>query len=385
MNITASPKKVVFKSDSDKFKDRDGNTIVGNGMNNSTKYFRIPAICTTSKGTILAFSDARHHSANDQSFIDIAVARSIDKGQTWTKNIVIYNDRKNSELSRVMDSTCLVAMISGVETIFVLAGKWNNNKNNWGSYTANSPDADWNPVLYKSVDDGVNFVPVEHDIRKLVQRNGTISALLGGIGSGIQAKDGKLIFPVQMMRKTGSPVKASVSFMYSDDGLSWSMPEGYCEAHGMENNILEFDGAFINNIRNPGLRKSYRTTDFGKTWSAYAPMDAKVDNRANGTQGSSIAIPVGDKWVVAHSSPKNRNNDWSRSDITLYAHNLYTGAVKEVVVLYPEVGNPLGAGYSCLSYHRDGNTEHLYALYEANGSIEFQDITPYLSELKAFV
>ncbi|WP_412059019.1 sialidase family protein [Bartonella sp. DGB2] len=252
-------------------------------------------------------------------------------------------------------------------------------------YNKNAPEPDWAPVLYKSVDDGVTFNPVPHNIREIVAANGTISALLGGVGSGIQDEDGHLIFPVQLIRKEGEAEKASVSFIWSKDGEIWNLPSGYCPGHGMENNIISFEGRLINNIRNVGWRRSYQTTDFGKTWSLFLPMDSKVNNRASGVQGSTIRIPVGDKFTVAHISPQNKNNDSTRSDITLYAHNLYAGTVKQIADLYPKAGNPLGAGYSCLSYRKIEGKEHLYAVYETDGSITFEDVTRYLPEIKDFV
>lgn len=378
-------KSIVFKAENEKFTDQKGNTIVGTGLNETTKYFRIPAMCTTSKGTIVVFADARHNTANDQSFIDTAVARSTDGGKTWSKKIAIYNDRVNSKLSRVMDPTCIVANIQGNETILVMAGKWNNNNNSWGSYRDNAPDADWDLVLYKSIDDGMTFSKVETNIHEMVTKNGTIAAMLGGVGSGIQLNDGKLIFPVQIVRTKNTETVLNTSFIYSDDGTTWSLPSGYCEGFGSENNIIEFNGSLVNNIRNSGLRRSFETKDFGKTWAAFTPMDQKVDNRNYGVQGSTITIPAGDKIVVAHSSAQNKNNDYTRSDISLYAHNLYSGTVKLIDDFYPKVGDASGAGYSCLSYRKNADKEMLYVVYEANGSIEFQNLSHNLSALKEFI
>lgn len=80
-------KSVVFKAEGEHFTDQKGNTIVGSGSGGTTKYFRIPAMCTTSKGTIVVFADARHNTASDQSFIDTAAARSTDGGKTWNKKL----------------------------------------------------------------------------------------------------------------------------------------------------------------------------------------------------------------------------------------------------------------------------------------------------------
>ena len=45
--------------------------------------FRIPAVITTSKGTILAFAEARKNNCGDADDIDLVVRRSEDRGQSW--------------------------------------------------------------------------------------------------------------------------------------------------------------------------------------------------------------------------------------------------------------------------------------------------------------
>lgn len=49
--------------------------------------------------------------------------------------------------------------------------------------------------------------------------------------------------------------------------------------------------------------------------------------------------------------------------------------VHEICIPYPKDGNKLGGGYSCLSFKNN----HLGIVYEANGNIEYQDLTPYYS------
>lgn len=380
-------KSVVFNANQDVFVEPDGKPRVKNGKPSPTAYFRIPAMCTTSKGTILVFSDARHNSATDQSFIDTAVARSVSGGKSWDKKIAIYNDRKpGSSVSRVMDPTCLVATIDGIETIFVLVGKWNDNVKSWGNYRDKTPDDDWDLVLYKSIDDGITFTKVETNIRDIVKQKKTIAAMLGGVGSGIQLRDNKIAFPVQIVRGKNETQAYNTSYIYSSDGKTWSLPDGYCEGFGTENNILQLKDTIVNNIRNNnGKRRSFQTKDGGLTWNIYPAMDMKIGNGNFGCEGSTITIPVGDTVVVAHSSPQNLQNDYTRSNITLYGHNIRTGDFKLLEDFYPKVGNALGAGYSCLSYSKFEKSEKLYVVYEANGSIEFQDLSDNLSELKKLI
>lgn len=45
-------------------------------------YYRIPSICRTKDGTLLAFAEARVESKDDDSNIDIVVKRSLDNGRS---------------------------------------------------------------------------------------------------------------------------------------------------------------------------------------------------------------------------------------------------------------------------------------------------------------
>lgn len=51
--------------------------------------YRIPAMVTTSKGTLLAFCEGRKNSASDSGDIDIVLRRSFDNGRTWSRAQVV--------------------------------------------------------------------------------------------------------------------------------------------------------------------------------------------------------------------------------------------------------------------------------------------------------
>src|SRR5437763_16903819 len=46
--------------------------------------YRIPALITTAKGTLLAFCEGRKNSGSDTGDIDVLLRRSFDKGKTWS-------------------------------------------------------------------------------------------------------------------------------------------------------------------------------------------------------------------------------------------------------------------------------------------------------------
>lgn len=58
--------------------------------------FRIPSILATSKGTLLAFAEARRRGRGDSGDIDLVVRRSSDGGATWSPLQVVWDDGSNT-------------------------------------------------------------------------------------------------------------------------------------------------------------------------------------------------------------------------------------------------------------------------------------------------
>jgi len=54
--------------------------------------YRIPALCETTNGTLLAFCEGRVNSKSDTGDIDTILRRSSDGGVTWTSQQVIWSD-----------------------------------------------------------------------------------------------------------------------------------------------------------------------------------------------------------------------------------------------------------------------------------------------------
>ena len=54
--------------------------------------YRIPALCVSAQGTILAFCEGRKHSRADAGEIDLLLRRSTDGGRTWLPTQVIATD-----------------------------------------------------------------------------------------------------------------------------------------------------------------------------------------------------------------------------------------------------------------------------------------------------
>ena len=57
--------------------------------------FRIPAIVTSTQGTLLAFAEGRKKGCSDTGDIDLVMKRSEDHGRTWSTLILIWDNGKN--------------------------------------------------------------------------------------------------------------------------------------------------------------------------------------------------------------------------------------------------------------------------------------------------
>lgn len=63
------------------------------GGNGGYICYRVPALAVSTKGTILAFCEARKQTGSDWDAIDIALRRSFDNGKTWQKMQVTVGGR----------------------------------------------------------------------------------------------------------------------------------------------------------------------------------------------------------------------------------------------------------------------------------------------------
>ena len=69
---------------------RENDTVVFEKGEGGYFCVRIPSLLTTSKGTLLAFGEARMFTCDDNTQIDIAYKRSVDNGKTWSELKVLY-------------------------------------------------------------------------------------------------------------------------------------------------------------------------------------------------------------------------------------------------------------------------------------------------------
>lgn len=329
-------------------------------------YFRIPFMCVTKNGVIVAGGDVRYDNYNDQSRIDIGVARSLDGGKTWQdKKVAMKNNGVNPSLSRVMDGTILYD--EDRNRIYLLGNYWNNGTANWTESNTHK-DSDWDIKLCYSDDEGLNWSePVS--LRDLCPTD--VSQFIGGVGSGIKTSNGTLIFPIQLAKLNDNPYNVQSALMYSTDGINWTISESYVPAYTSECNVFEYRGEIYINCRQEGSNKRaiYKTSNLGATW-AYCSILSENTNQPNACMGSTIKIHTDDNLedLILFSCV----NSSTRGNLTLKVMNYDDTDFNNVVNYY----NKGSDGYSCLAY--DKWNKKLYSIFETRGSLEFIDLTPSL-------
>ncbi len=244
-------------------------TVFTNGQGGYVQY-RIPAICTTRAGTVLAFAEGRT-SMSDHAQNDMVMRRSTDGGHTFDPVVTIVDDGGNS-----LNNPCVVEVESGVNEgrILLLYQRYPE-----GCHESCVGDGytDWDVCrcyVVRSDDDGLSWSAPE-EITTQVKRYEARS-IAGGPGIGIQKRyspnAGRIIIPFNQGISGAWDVYAA----YSDDGGdTWAYgahanPD-QSPGQGNEVQMIELsDGRLMLNARSVGgtqHRKVAHSNDGGLTWS----------------------------------------------------------------------------------------------------------------------
>jgi Neuraminidase (sialidase) len=283
--------------------------------------YRIPGMVVTSRGTLLAYCEARKSLQGDWGTIDIMMRRSIDGGRTWEKQRKIVN-------------------IEGKVTQNPVALKQNLAKE--GEITINNPVAiadrpikavhflycvEYARCYYmRSDDDGRTFTePV--DITETFDKfrdEYDWEVLATGPGHGIQLKNGRLLVPVWLSTGTGGHAHrpSCVSVIYSDDnGRSWQRGQ-IVVAHPNPVNPSEtvavqlHDGRVMLNIRHeskPRLRGVCISPDGVTDWSKMIFHEQLPEPVCMGSIIRFTEQPAHKKNRILFANPHNADNRQRRN------------------------------------------------------------------------
>lgn len=186
----------------------------------SVALYRIPGIVVTSRGTVLAYCEARRNKGSDWGEIEVHLRRSTDGGRTWTapQKIAHQGDRitgKSGNAAADAEQTVNnpVAIIDRVTGAIEFL------------YCVNYARC----FSIRSTDDGLSWsAPTEITAAfEGFRKHCNWKVLATGPGHGIQLKSGRLIVPVWLayggVRDHHPSVTATI---YSDDhGKTWQAGE----------------------------------------------------------------------------------------------------------------------------------------------------------------
>ena len=354
----------------------------GHGKNAKKYGYRIPSLLTTSKKTVIAFTE-RRLGLHDHAQNDIVLKRSTDGGKTWGPEIVAIEDGMNS----INDP--LTAQLADGRIMMMYArfpyGR-HARASGWIKMAEPGYDAPKLNILtfvtYSS-DDGLTWSKPT-DISRSVKPAHWLNA--NTPGAMVQLRKGpnkgrivaSLWGCVPVTDEQGKVSRTwEIVAAYSDDnGKTWKRTKSLDDPEkGFPNEcqIAEAsNGDLVIISRNQGgvnLRKKSISKDGGVTWSAIK-TDPTLPSVA--CMGSIISGPIkaDGSWDLYASfpSPKGRKN----GQLAISTDNGQTFQIKKIVT-----GN---FAYSATQISPDSKS--IYCLYETTGYKEQRFLSIPLSEFK---
>ncbi|MEV6166056.1 exo-alpha-sialidase [Streptomyces sp. NPDC052052] len=312
-------------------------------------HYRIPALTTSVKGTVLAAYDARPTLGDLPSNISVVLRRSTDGGATWQPQQVVRQDAAPQGYG---DPSLLVDRTTGRIFLFYAASV---NQGYFGSATGND-ETDPNVLQADysySDDDGLTWTH-----RRITSqiKNPAWGGMFAASGEGIQVRHGTYkgrLIQQYAVRVNGANYAASA---YSDDhGETWKMgnPVG---PGADENKTVELsDGRIMLNNRAKPYRTIAYSTDGGVN---YTPL----------TQDTNLIDPANNASVMRYNADADASNpqaSWllfSNTEDTSSRRNLTVKMSCDNGKTWPirKVVDSGAAAYSTLTRLPDGRLGLLY-------------------------
>jgi sialidase-1 len=311
--------------------------------------YRIPALITSRRGTLLAFCEGRKTSLSDDGDNDLVLRRSFDGGRTWQAQQLVHEEGGDAVIT--IGNPCPVVDPASGRIWLSL-----NRKNGKVLVT-------W------SDDDGTSWSPVRDITADVSQPGWGWYAMGPGVGIALERGPckGRLIFPANHRQTTDRSGPSASHVVYSDDhGKTWKLG-GIVGPHTNEcqiaETVVEGGTGLLINMRNhwgrsgnraelAGRRLISRSLDGGLTWSSAERDEALVE-------------PTCQASLIRYSWPSD-----SASSILLFANPASSSRRERLTVRlsYDEgrtwpASRLIDAGpsaYSCLARSADGRIGVIY-------------------------
>jgi len=327
--------------------------------------FRIPAIITTTKGTVLAFAEARKNNCGDAGDIDLVVKRSADGGKTWSPLQIVWNDSTN---------TCgNPAPVIDIKTgKIILLSTWNLGTDHEKQIIAGTSQNTRRVFVLTSDDDGMGWSAAKEITDDVKKAEWTWYAT--GPGRGVQISKGKykgrLVIPANHL--TLDEKRNYSHVIYSDDaGNSWKLGGITPQDSVNESTVAELQrGWLMLNMRNASKKRVRQVSiskNGGKSWSAVKPDTALIEPVC---EGNLLRYTFKEKKdALLFSNPASTT---ARAAMTIRVSydNGKTWAFKKLLYSGP-------SAYSCLTILPNGNIGCFYeaGLQKPYEGIVFEEIS----------
>lgn len=325
--------------------------------------YRIPGLVVTTKGTLLAYCEARRGITSDWVGIDVLLRRSTDGGRTWSDPWKVANPPAGIPKNPV----ALAKKLAGPDEL-----------------TINNPvmivDRQTGSIhlLYcveyarcfhvRSDDDGVTFGPPAEITATFEEFRSDYpwKVLATGPGHGIQLANGRFVVPLWLSNGEGGHGHrpSIVSVIYSDDhGKTWNRGDVVARnpdpINPSETAAVQLDdGRVMLNMRNesePRYRAISISGDGAKGWSPFTFDKQLADPICFGSLAGLPRQPGHDKIRILFSNLDNpKNRDRENLTIKLSDDDGQTWPFSKVLV-------PGESGYSDLAV---GDGGAIYCFYE---------------------
>ena len=322
-------------------------TIFEHGTITDNNGFRIPAITTTSQGTVVAVADIRYGGLTGNTDmpkkVEFLIKTSNDGGSTWSEGTILAPAGGITDPSIVHDSNTGKTFLFG----------YNNDSN------ITSPNGKSDFFVYTSEDGGKTWDKGQ-SIKNDALPDG-YKLVLQGPGSGM-VHNGVIYMTTQAWHGDadgGNGLRCSSGFIYSKDGgKTWEQSNLIADAGApwtSEANIFHHNGkiylaaknenAQAGNYESKDTRVVYCTSDNGKTW-------VKVEETFlpdNIAKAETSTLALNDQvYLVGYSGQGNAS--WDRNDTFLT-----TNTGKTIKILDGDT-----YGYTSMAQDLD----NLYILFE---------------------